>query len=205
MKRQAPKKSFDWENARGRLKAAAAAVAASAATSAAAEEHVLKARAKELARRTRAPEAQGESIDIISFAVGGAKYALGARYITEVIRLSELTPIPGAPAHVLGVTNLRGTVLTVIDPCELFGLPRRGLSDASYIAVFGKERAECGLLVHHASEVSAIPTSSITAFSDGHPGKDGAFIQGLLPGGQMLLDGERLFRAPDLFAEQADG
>jgi purine-binding chemotaxis protein CheW len=200
---ESTKSAFDWQHARERLKAAALAFEEAGKASGEDEDRVLRERARQMAENADVARSEtGPTIDIITFAVTGAKYALEADYINEVIRLTELTPIPSAPAHIMGITNLRGTVLTVVDACELFGLPRRGLSDGAYIAVFGREQPECGILVHHASEVTRIAVSEIGPYTAPSPDIGGAYAKGLLAGGQVLLDGEKLLNSPDLFADE---
>lgn len=197
------RKAFDWQSARERLKAAAIALDDAGKATAQDDETLLSERARQMAAQSHTERSEtGETIDIITFAVTGAQFALEAHYISEVIRLTELTPIPNAPSHIMGITNLRGTVLTVVDACELFGLPQRGLSDGSYIAVFGKSQPECGILVHHASEVTSIAVSRIGPYTGPAQGPSGAFAKGLLAGGQVLLDGDKLLNSRELFTDE---
>ena len=51
----------------------------------------------------------------LEFSLGGESYAVEILQVKEVITLPETTPIPKAPTHVLGLMNLRGLVLTVVD------------------------------------------------------------------------------------------
>jgi purine-binding chemotaxis protein CheW len=56
-------------------------------------------------------------------ALGGRRIALRAAEIQSVIELDTLTPVPGAPPHIAGLSALRSRVLTVIDAHEALGLP----------------------------------------------------------------------------------
>lgn len=60
----------------------------------------------------------------LSFDIAGQCYAVSIHRVQEVIRPSEVTPVPAAPNDVLGIINLRGTIVTVLD-----GHRRLGLSD----------------------------------------------------------------------------
>ena len=53
--------------------------------------------------------------------VGGESYAFGVEHVLEVAELGEIAPVPGAPAGVLGVRNLRGQVLPVFELASVFG------------------------------------------------------------------------------------
>ena len=57
------------------------------------------------------------------FGMAGAQYALPMSHIVEVQRLPSWTRLPGLAAWALGATNLRGEVVSVIDPLRFFKLP----------------------------------------------------------------------------------
>lgn len=59
------------------------------------------------------------------FTIGGELFALDVAAVREVVTVDEVTPVPLAPPHVLGVANLRGTVLAVVDPRAVLGLESR--------------------------------------------------------------------------------
>lgn len=56
------------------------------------------------------------------FGLGGERFAVDVRQAREIVVLESLTRVPGAPASLLGITNLRGTVLPVADARPLLGL-----------------------------------------------------------------------------------
>jgi purine-binding chemotaxis protein CheW len=58
--------------------------------------------------------------------VGGEAYAFAVEHVLEVTDLGAIAPVPGAPANVVGVRNLRGEVLPVFDLASLFGIERDG-------------------------------------------------------------------------------
>jgi purine-binding chemotaxis protein CheW len=57
------------------------------------------------------------------FTVSGARFAVDVRSAREVALFEELTAVPRAPRHLVGVANLRGTVVPIVDVGPLFGLP----------------------------------------------------------------------------------
>src|SRR5262249_18625738 len=72
----------------------------------------------------------GEPLDVVVFEVHGRQYALPAGQVRELVRAVALVPLPGAPAVVEGVFNLRGKVVPVLDIRGRFGLPPRALDPA---------------------------------------------------------------------------
>ncbi len=62
--------------------------------------------------------------------VGGEQYALGVEHVNEVVDLGELTPVPGAPEHVLGLRNVDGEIVPAFDLARILQIsserrPRR--------------------------------------------------------------------------------
>lgn len=96
------------------------------------EQTTLRARAEDLARRRQTvATVGGGGLFVVQFALGAETYAVEGACVGEVLRLKELTRLPGAPSFVLGVINLRGRILSVVDLREFFGLARVGLTDAT--------------------------------------------------------------------------
>jgi purine-binding chemotaxis protein CheW len=60
--------------------------------------------------------------------LGGRPFAVDVADAREVVALDETTPVPGAPAAVVGVMNLRGGVLPVLEARPLLGLPARAVT-----------------------------------------------------------------------------
>jgi len=88
---------------------------------------------------------------------GGEHYALPVTGVREVAKLGHLTPVPGAPPAVLGVWNLRGDVMAVIDLAALLGLQSAGAQDRIVVVEDGERRG--GLAVESLVDVGAVPSS----------------------------------------------
>jgi purine-binding chemotaxis protein CheW len=94
--------------------------------------------------------------------IGPEDYALPVESVTEVAELGDVTPVPGAPAGVLGVRNLRGQVLPVIDMATVFGLAS-GSPGRLVVADLDGRRA--GLAVDAVEGVEPVPDISEEAES----------------------------------------
>jgi purine-binding chemotaxis protein CheW len=84
---------------------------------------VLRERARRLAAPP--PEESGSSgrIELVVFRLGGETYAVESRYVQETAAIRSLTPLPGVPAFVAGITNLRGEVVSIMNLRAIFDLP----------------------------------------------------------------------------------
>lgn len=96
--------------------------------------------------------------------VAGEEYALPVSSVLEVGELGEVTPVPGAPPEVIGVRNLRGQVITVIDLAGLLGLHAEAPPGLIVVAKEGTRQA--GLAVDEVLEVGPVPEPSSETESD---------------------------------------
>jgi chemotaxis signal transduction protein len=90
--------------------------------------------------------------------VAGEHYALPVDAVSEVAEYGVVTPLPGAPATVLGVRNLRGNVLPIIDLAGIFGVERTGLPQR--VAVVEYEQLKAGLAVDSVAGVERLPDAT---------------------------------------------
>jgi purine-binding chemotaxis protein CheW len=89
----------------------------------------------------------------VMFQVGDAAYVLPASDVTQMESFSGATLVPGAPAHVAGLVQLRGQVVPVVDVRARFGLPPVERSLDARIIVVGQGERRVALLVDRAREV----------------------------------------------------
>jgi purine-binding chemotaxis protein CheW len=73
--------------------------------------------------------------------LGGRAFAVDVTDVREVVVLDAITPVPGAPSGVIGLMNLRGTVLPVVEARPLLGLPIRARGDRALVLADGARRA----------------------------------------------------------------
>src|SRR5262245_54752023 len=90
------------------------------------------------------PEAQ--RMQIVEFRLGSDSYGLPLGRVREVAPLQHFTPIPSTPVWILGLMNLRGEIIVVVDLRHLFNLPGRGLSDLNQVLVLHAGEMDIGVL-----------------------------------------------------------
>jgi purine-binding chemotaxis protein CheW len=90
--------------------------------------------------------------------LGGEQYALAVEHVAEVVELEHVTPVPGAPASLPGVCNLRGEVVSVIDLAAVLGLPRDRRPERMLVTTDGGRRA--GLAIDEVLDVAPLPDTS---------------------------------------------
>jgi purine-binding chemotaxis protein CheW len=151
---------------------------------------LLEARARILALPAD-PAATGERLELVGFSLANEIYALESRYVVQVFRLLDLTPLPGAEPPVFGVTAWRGDLLTILDLRPVLGLPVTALNDLGRVIVVGAERAEFGVLADAVLEMQSVPASELGPPGAGQ-GKPPEYLRGITRDAVLVLDGSRL-------------
>lgn len=89
-----------------------------------------------------------------TFNIADELYAIDVMQVKEVLRFTDITPVPGAPKGVLGIINLRGNVVTVVSSRVLFNLPDHAIDHNTRIVVVEFDDQEVvGILVDGVDEV----------------------------------------------------
>ncbi len=96
-----------------------------------------------------------------SFFLADELYGIDVMQVKEVLRLSEIAPVPGSAHYIVGIINLRGNVITVVDTRTLFGLPSTEPTDDSRIIVLELADQVIGMRVDSVAEVIYLRQSEI--------------------------------------------
>ena len=97
----------------------------------------------------------------VTFQLDDEFYGINVMQVQEVLRMSEIAPVPGAPSYVLGIINLRGNVVTVIDTRARFGLSSEEPTESSRIIFVEILGQVIGMLVDSVAEVVYLRQSEI--------------------------------------------
>jgi purine-binding chemotaxis protein CheW len=124
----------------------------------------------------------------VTYKLGEETYGINVMQVQEVLRYTEIAPVPGAPDYVLGIINLRGNVVTVIDTRSRFGLPSSDISDNSRIVIIESDDQVVGIMVDSVAEVVYLRSSEIDSAPNVGTEESAKFIQGVSNrDGQLLI------------------
>lgn len=166
--------------------------------------HILRARARALARpRETVPEAATQ-IEVLEFRLADERYAVETRYVREVYPLKDLTPLPGTPPFFRGLVNVRGRIVPVVDLKKFFDLPDLGLTDLHRIILVDGRDMTLGLLADAAVGVRAIPVDSLQPSLPTLHGIRSDYLKGLTGERLVVLDLGRILADPTLVVHQEE-
>ncbi|MEW5958862.1 MAG: chemotaxis protein CheW [Chloroflexota bacterium] len=116
---------------------------------------------------------------LVVFKLANEHYGVDIAAVESIIKMQGITAVPRAPEFVEGVTNLRGTVLPVIDLRKRFGLPLEDHTKDTRIIVIEMSGSIVGMIVDAVTEVLRVSPEAIEPPSPLVTTVDSAFITGI--------------------------
>lgn len=123
----------------------------------------------------------------VTFRLGEETYGINVMQVREVLRHTEVAPVPGAPSYVIGIINLRGNVVTVVDTRERFGLAPAEVTDNTRIVILESDDQVVGIMVDAVAEVVYLRQSEIEIAPNVGSNESARYIQGVCHKNDELL------------------
>ncbi|MCE5272834.1 chemotaxis protein CheW [bacterium] len=161
-------------------------------------ESVLKERARALARQEQSHRRPQKQLSVVMFQLAQEDYAVETRFVRQVHPLKELTEIPGTPDFVLGVVNIHGEILSLVELKKFFGLPERGLTDLNKILVLEDGRMEFGVLADEVHGTRLLDADQIRPPGSSLNGIGDKYLLGVTPERIIVLNAAKLLSDPEL-------
>lgn len=105
----------------------------------------------------------------VGFAMGGAHFVTEVGNVTEMITVPRLTRIPGVPAWVRGIANIRGTLVPILDAYGCLAAAETKVSRLSRVLVVRESDTSTGILVDEVSGLKHFPVTERSRDTDGFP------------------------------------
>jgi purine-binding chemotaxis protein CheW len=117
---------------------------------------ILKERAESVALVKEQDAQVDEQFSVIEFELGMERYAIDTLLLKEVLITRKIYDLPGTPGYILGVINLRGIIVTVIDLKEFLQLKYKGINDSTSIVVVESHGNAVGFVVDRINGIKNI-------------------------------------------------
>lgn len=155
-------------------------------------------------------QAQAGADQYLTFMLAGEEYGVDILRVQEIKGWDSVTPIPNTPDYVLGVINLRGTVVPVIDLRRRFAMPASDFGPTTVVIVLRVSGADhdrtIGIVVDAVSEVYNVSADAVGPAPDFGDAAATGFVKGLTRVGErmmILLDTDNLIEIEDVEADVA--
>ncbi|WEN14579.1 chemotaxis protein CheW [Rhodanobacter sp. AS-Z3] len=139
------------------------------------------------------------TVQQLTFNLAGEEYGVDILSVREIRGWSRVTRIPQTPAYLLGVLNLRGAIVPIMDLRLRFGLEREAYGDSTVVIIVAVAERLFGIVVDAVSDVVDIDPAAIKPVPDMGAVVETRYLKGLATHVErmvMLLDVEKLMR-PD--------
>ena len=122
----------------------------------------------------------------LCFSLGAEEYAVRLLTVKEVIAKPEVTPVPQSPPYFLGIMNLRGQVISIVDLRAKLGVKSKETAETSVI-IFDLKEAIIGVVVDSVNAVLAPETEDISENPDIHGANKNNYIEGVYRWNNQLV------------------
>ncbi len=153
---------------------------------------LLRKRAQTLALRENDETVQQECIEIIVFRLAYETYGIETAFVREVYPLKDMTTLPGTPSFVMGIINVRGQIVSVIDLKKFFNLPEKGLGQLNKVIIMCNERMEFGILADVVEGTHSVALEEIMAAPPSVIGIGKKYLKGVTKEHIVLLEAESI-------------
>jgi purine-binding chemotaxis protein CheW len=158
---------------------------------------VLKARARKLAVEEPLTD-QTNHFSVLAFRLAKESYGIELRHVSGVHLLKGLAYIPGAPDFILGIINMRGQILSVVDLKIIFDLGDDASGNSRMVIILKNLDMEFCLAADEIIGVHQIPAGGITASLPTLTDIRSEYLLGISGDGMVILDGKKLLNAPEM-------
>ncbi len=181
----------DWNEVHARLQKIRSAIEQGWMPGPEEEKKILRQRAYDLAKEPE-KEGPGEEIEIVEFLLAQERYGIDVSHVREVHHLTDLTAVPCTPPFVLGIINVRGQIVSVIDIKKFFELPDKGLGDLNKVIILKSDVMELGILADAVLDVNKVSLNELQPPLPTLTGMRKEYLKGILKDRTVILDAERL-------------
>ena len=157
----------------------------------------------ERAQKLSQPAARSPGIvrmEVLKFRLAYQEYAIGMKYVREVVLTGGITPVPGTPEYISGICAVRGEIISLVDLRALFSISGRGLTDLNRVIVVTDGTMTFGILADYITGIATIPASMPDAAAVPPHGTDPYYL-GVVEG-IVVLDGARLLSDPCMLIDE---
>ena len=153
---------------------------------------LLKIRAIAMAKEPEHKTTALNMIEVVTFMLATENYGIESAFIKEVYPLKDFTPLPGVPSYILGIINVRGQILPVVDLKKFFNLPEKGLGELNKVIILRDDQMEFGILADVVHGTQSIEIEEIKVLPSTISGIREVYLKGVTKDNLIILNAEKL-------------
>lgn len=185
-------KGINWKEVNNRIAIAQQALEDGWVPTIDEKKRILKERAKALAFTPIKKDYDEKLMEITTFMLAYETYAVESSYISEIFQLNEIVQVPGTPNFILGIINVRGKIISVVELKRFFDLPEKGLTELNKVIILKNKEMEFGILADSILGASAINVKNLQKTLPTLTGVREEYLLGVTSEPIIILDAEKL-------------
>lgn len=139
------------------------------------------------------PERNNSAItEIIEFTLASEIYGIESAFVREVYSLKDFTLLPGVPSYILGIVNMRGQILPVVDLKKFFKIPEKGLGELNKVIILRNDLMEFGILADEINGTKVIYNEEVLSVPPTVTGIGESYLKGVTKDRLIILSAENL-------------
>lgn len=163
---------------------------------------VLQERARVLAQPMVQEISSQLTLELLEFRLANEHYAIEAQFVDEVYPFKDLTLLPCTPPFILGIVNVRGRIVPVLEIKRFFDLPEKGITDLHRIILVRGNGLELSLM---ADAIEGLRTVAMDRLQSSMPTLTGIrseYLKGITKEGLVVLDIARILSDPKIIVHE---
>jgi purine-binding chemotaxis protein CheW len=197
------KADLGWIELHRRLGASHAALQRRLNPSPEEKQTILRARARSLAAGGKAEATSPHLLlELVEFVLGPEHYGIESNHIREIHRLGEFTPLPCTPSFILGLVNVRGQILSIINLKKLFDLPEKGLTDLNKVIIVHACHIEVGILADAILGVRSVALEELQPALPTLTGIRAEYLKGITKDPMVVLDVKKILSDEKILVDE---
>jgi len=163
---------------------------------------ILKSRAQAMAMGRKDERILKELTEIIEFRLATETYGIETEFVREVYPLKDYTIIPGLPTFVMGIINVRGQIISIINLKKFFSLPEKGLGELNKVIIIKNQQMEFGILADVINGTYSIAIDTIQKSLSDAGGIGANYLKGVTSEHLILLDANKILADKKIIINQ---
>ncbi len=163
---------------------------------------ILRQRAQELAKEPSLETAVEEGELYLVFNIGMEQYGVEATSVSEVYPLKRITPLPCTPSFILGIMNLRGRIISVLDVREMLGIQRASIPNSAKVVVIFTPDVEVAVIVDEVMGIKTFSSKDIASDSSLPQMQGIEYVSSVTRDRTILLDVRKLLAADRMIVNE---
>ncbi|MGL1891378.1 MAG: chemotaxis protein CheW [Spirochaetaceae bacterium] len=156
------------------------------------KKRILAERAEDLASDFRVDHKIEDTLQVVEFLLEKEHYSFEIQYIREILPLNEICLVPCTPDFIVGITSIRGQIISVMDMKSFFNLPPKGITDSNKLIILHLGEMEVGILVDCIFGERSVPVDIIQSDIPTLSGIGAEYLKGVTADGLIIIDAEKV-------------